>query len=196
MTSKADILSRIRRNLTPASPLPELDEAWITYDDPQAHFLEVLESVGGHGQIVTDESELDGVLRELACLADAQRIVCTVENTSLGDVEPAEVADPHDLADIDVAILPGEFAVAENGAVWVTDRGLPHRVLYFITQHLVLIVPRSQIVHNLHEAYRRLSFDDAGYGLFISGPAKTADIEQSLVIGAHGPRSLTVLLMD
>jgi L-lactate dehydrogenase complex protein LldG len=194
MTSKADILVRIRRNLTPASPLPELDEAWITYDDPQAHFLEVLEAVGGHGQVVADPGDLEGTLHELPCLADAQRVVCTLENASLGNVDLAKVADPHDLADIDVAVLPGEFAVAENGAVWVTDRGLPHRVLYFITQHLVLIVPRGQIVHNLHEAYRRLSFEDAGYGLFISGPSKTADIEQSLVIGAHGPRSLTVLL--
>ena len=104
--------------------------------------------------------------------------------------------DPHALEDVDFFIAPGEFAVAENAAVWVTDQSLRHRVLYFLSQHMALVVPASQLIHNMHEAYRRLSFDRPQFGLFISGPSKTADIEQSLVIGAHGPRSLTVFLME
>ena len=98
-----------------------------------------------------------------------------------------QVADPHELEDVDVAIVRGDFAVAENGAVWLTDAELKHRAILFITQHLVLVVPRDQIVDNMHQAYERLRFDGRGYGLFLSGPSKTADIEQSLVIGAHGP---------
>jgi L-lactate dehydrogenase complex protein LldG len=80
--------------------------------------------------------------------------------------------------------------------VWVTDEGVPHRAIYFIAQHVALVVPASRVVHNMHEAYERLRFERAGYGCFISGPSKTADIEQSLVIGAHGARSLTVILVD
>ena len=90
----------------------------------------------------------------------------------------------------------GEFAVAENGAVWVPDQRMKHRVASFITQHLALIVPGDQIVHNMHQAYDRLNFEATGFGVFISGPSKTADIEPSLVIGAHGARSLTVFLLD
>ncbi|MCU0983250.1 MAG: LUD domain-containing protein, partial [Pirellulaceae bacterium] len=71
-----------------------------------------------------------------------------------------------------------------------------HRVLFFIVQHLVLIVPADRVLHNLHEAYGQLRFDRPEFGLFISGPSKTADIEQSLVIGAHGARSLTVFLLE
>jgi L-lactate dehydrogenase complex protein LldG len=72
---------------------------------------------------------------------------------------------------------------------------MKHRAILFITQHLVLVVPRDQVIDNMHQAYERLSFADPGFGVFLSGPSKTADIEQSLVIGAHGPRSLTVFLV-
>ncbi len=91
-------------------------------------------------------------------------------------------------------MVRGEFAVAENGAVWVSGNAMKHRALLFLAQHLALVVSEKEIVRDLHQAYSRLSFSENGYGVFISGPSKTADIEQSLVMGAHGPRSLTVFL--
>jgi L-lactate dehydrogenase complex protein LldG len=86
--------------------------------------------------------------------------------------------------------------VAENGSIWVTDRAVRHRALFFIVQHLALVIPAHSIVHNMHQAYDRLELGGAEFGVFIAGPSKTADIEQSLVIGAHGPRSLTVFCVD
>lgn len=196
MTAKSDILASIRRQSLLSTPAPELDEAWITYSDRAKQFADVLTSIGGQSRIVASQSEIETLVRELPCFSTAKQIVCNVPGLALGTVELASFGDPHELAGVDVAIMPGEFAVAENGAVWVTDRGVAHRVIYFITQHLVLVVPRAEILNNLHQAYERLEFGGAGYGLFIAGPSKTADIEQSLVIGAHGPRSLTVLLCE
>ncbi len=103
---------------------------------------------------------------------------------------------PHELEGVDLAILPGEFGVAENGAVWVPGSSLgPHRAIFVIAEHLVLVVPAAQLVHTMQHAYQRIRFERLGFGLFISGPSKTADIEQSLVIGAHGPRSCTLFLV-
>jgi len=94
-----------------------------------------------------------------------------------------------------VTMLPGELAVAENGAVWVDGRYLHHRVVFVIPEHLVLVVDARDVVHDMHEAYERLALRGKGFGLFLAGPSKTADIEQSLVIGAHGARSCTVAIV-
>jgi len=56
-------------------------------------------------------------------------------------------------------------------------------------------VDERQVVNDMHEAYARLAPREIGYGLFISGPSKTADTEQALVIGAQGARRCTVFLV-
>lgn len=195
MDSKQEILAAIRRHQVPPTPLPELDGPWISYPDKTQQFAELVQSVGGRCVVVPDTATADIELRQFEPYLRAKRIFSNVAGLGNNNVDLEAVPDPHDLEDLDVAILPGAFGVAENGAVWVTDRGLKHRVVYFITQHLVLVIPRDQIVDNMHQGYERLAFPEAGFGLFISGPSKTADIEQSLVVGAHGPRSLTVYVI-
>lgn len=195
MSSKQDILNAIRGHHVPPQPLPDLNEAWISYPDKTSQFAEMVQFVGGRCLLVPDVAAADADLRQFEPFISAKRIFSNVASLGTNNVDLEAVADPHDLEDLDFAILPGEFGIAENGAIWVTDSGLKHRVLYFITQHLVLVVPRDQVLDNMHQGYDRLSFPEAGFGLFISGPSKTADIEQSLVVGAHGPRSLSVYVV-
>ena len=192
MTGKEAILSAIRKHPLPPRPLPELDQGWIEYADRPKQFADLLASVGGRCLFVESGEALNAALEALPAYGEAKKIVSLVAAVGRGNVDLDAIADPHELEDVDFAILPGAFAVAENGAVWVTDAGIKHRAVAFIAQHLALVVPAGEIVDNMHQAYERLSFGEPGFGAFISGPSKTADIEQSLVIGAHGPRSLTV----
>lgn len=194
-TARADILSAVRSRTTTPAELPALSGNWITYPDRIRQFAETLRGVGGTCRELRDESQLSGELAQLEPMATARKICSLVPGVSQATFDLAQVDDPHELEDVDVAIARGDFAVAENGAVWVTDRHMKQRAILFITQHLVLVVPRDQVLDNMHQAYGRLSFEGAGFGVFLSGPSKTADIEQSLVIGAHGPRSLTVFLV-
>jgi L-lactate dehydrogenase complex protein LldG len=195
MTSKQAILSAIKSASPPEVSLPNLRGFGITYEDPEKQFAEALKAVGGHFIRVNGLNELNQELKKLKVYQEARKVISLVPGVGESNVDLAAIEDPHSLEDIDVALIKGEFAVAENGAVWVTEQGLRHRALYFITQHLILVVDASQLVHNMHQAYERLTLSGPGYRVFISGPSKTADIEQALVIGAHGPRSTTVFFI-
>ena len=194
MDARKEILKAIRQHEIPSVEAPALDQAWIHYQDRLSQFLESLASVGGKGHTVTDKSTINKKLAEFQGFTKANKVCSLVDNVPSGGVELDTISDPHALADVDWAIINGQFAVAENGAIWVTELPSIHRSLPFITQHLVIVLPVSQIVDNMHQAYERINFGAPGFGVFISGPSKTADIEQSLVIGAHGARSLDVML--
>lgn len=196
MKSRQRILDAIRRNQPPPAELPELTGEWICFPDPRQQFVQSLESVAGASVSVDDVAELNVQLQHLPVYRDAKHICALIDGIGASTVDANSVEDPHQLESIDVAVVRGEFAVAENGAVWVTDRGIRHRVILFLAQHIVLVVPAKNIISNMHEAYSRLQLGEREFGVFISGPSKTADIEQSLVIGAHGARSLTVFLVE
>ncbi len=195
MTGRDAILQALRRNAPPVSPLPEAVAA-VTYPDAEKQFAEALAGVGGKLVRVRDLAALNAELAKLEPYAQARKIASLVPGAGKANVDLGALKDPHELEGIDVAIIPGEFGVAENGAVWVPGGALgPHRAIFVVTQHLVLVVIAGQIVHNMHQAYDRIHLERPGYGVFISGPSKTADIEQALVIGAHGARSCTVFLV-
>lgn len=194
--SRAAILAAIRQQHLLPAPLPSLDQQWIQYDDPVTQFASVLKGVGGQCIRVSSIAEIDQHLQTLPAF-EASRVRCSLVPTVGNPTLDADTVNgPHDLERVDFAVLPGVLAVAENGAVWVTDEQLRFRVLYFLCQHLVLVVSTRALVHNMHQAYDRLTVGERRFGVFISGPSKTADIEQSLVIGAHGPRSHVVFLVD
>ena len=193
MNSKEYILQRIKQNKPLPTPLPEIGLFADKQRDLIALFKENLQFVGG----VTIELQPGEDINKYIHLnyPDLKNICSVVDGVSLCTIDASAIADPHELNDIDLAVIPGEFGVAENGAIWVCESSVIHRVLPFIAQHLVIVLDKTKLVWNMHQAYQREEMcENDRFGVFISGPSKTADIEQSLVIGAHGSRSLIVIL--
>ena len=191
MNSRQRILNTIKSNkptelLLPEVPLFGEGEAFLE------QFQVVLTSIGGRVVEVKDQTEINFFIKEN--FSNALRIASNVVESNFIVNQNTSTAD---LALIDVAILRGSFGVAENGAIWLPESAMLHRALPIITQHLCLILNKKNIVPNMHHAYLLTNNEPlVDYGIFIAGPSKTADIEQSLVIGAHGARSMTVFLMD
>jgi L-lactate dehydrogenase complex protein LldG len=138
------------------------------------------------------------IITSLTELKDVAKVISTKTNSNQEEILSVlhTYEDAHELEHIDLAILGAHFGVAENAALWLTNILLGERVLPFITQHLIVILNENEIVSSMNQAYRRIGDADYDYGVFISGPSKTADIEQSLVVGAHGSRSLEIFIIQ
>ena len=186
--SREQILARIRQNKPAAAPLPELPDFFREEIDPVSAFIRAVENGGGK---TLPYSELEAWL---AAEHPAAKKIASTAPGFRGNVELTEIRNPAELNDVDVAVITTGLGIAESGAVWVTEADCVHRVLPFITQHLAVVLDKNFIVQNTQMAYKRADVAATGFGVFIAGPSKTADIEQSLVVGAQGARSYTVFL--
>jgi L-lactate dehydrogenase complex protein LldG len=190
--SRDDILNLIEKNQAPKTHLPDLSVLG-TENFGLEKYKEILEQIGGkYIEIADIQQVIDFVKNNKNQNA---RIISTIkELKEIAETNWLE-AEPHSLQNVDLAIFKAQFGVAENAALWLTDQDLGQRIAPFITQHLAIILQTDAIVPTMHQAYQLISEAEYGFGTFIAGPSKTADIEQSLVLGAHGARSLTVFLL-
>ena len=196
MSNKEDILKRYRANVREKYDMPDLsDIKAITYPEPLVQFVKMTEMVGGHVIEVDAGRDVNVLIREL--FPDAKEIASNLPEITIATRNPDTVGRARDLNGTDVGIIRrGKFGVAENACVWIPQQ-MKEKAVCFISENLIILLPKSQIVNNMHEAYRRIRFDETydGYGTFISGPSKTADIAQVLVMGAQAARSATILLL-
>lgn len=194
MGSRDSILAQLKANKPEPIGLPIIDLTIFNENlDILKEFIKKVEVVGGN--VLEAISNEDVILQIQKIFPDTKVKFSNLKNTtSFNTISPETIQKPHDLEDLDVLVLESNLGVAENGAVWLSDKEIPVRVLPFITKHVVIVISKQNIVSHMHEAYDKLKDIDYAYGLFLSGPSKTADIEQSLVIGAQGALSLTVFL--
>lgn len=191
--SRDAILRAVRAHQGEPHPLPDsMPHASGDGRGLIERFSTVLEHVGGRSEWYRNGDDLAAIVR--SHYPDARRVVSAAHEALESTVTVAADTAPADLATIELAILRGRLGVAENGAIWVDAEHLPHRALPFIAEHCVLLLDPDAIVPDMHAAYAALAGREYGWGAFVSGPSKTADIEQALVIGAQGPRSLLVAL--
>lgn len=196
MSTKEEILSRYRRNMKVEGryDMPDLDALkGIEYPDVVAQFTEMSRTVGGNVVELKEGDDVNEVIKNL--YPDAKVFASNLPEITIARRNPDTVAGAQDLNGTDVGIVRGEIGVAENGCVWIPQT-MKERAVCFISEYLVILLSRKCIVSNMHQAYGMIRFIDYGYGSFISGPSKTADIAQALVMGAQAARGVTVILTD
>ena len=187
------ILKLIKANKPELLPLPEIDETIFAEElNLIDTFKNNVELVGGSIKEIAVK-EIDREIKKM--FPNAEQIVSLAKESSLGTISISGKTNPHNLEHIELAIVKGELGVAENGAVWISESQCIARVLPFITNDLIIVLSKDRLCLHMLEAYDLIADRERNFGLFISGPSKTADIEQSLVIGAQGAMSLTVFLV-
>jgi L-lactate dehydrogenase complex protein LldG len=195
MANKEDILKKYRANVREKFDMPDLsDIKGVTYPEPLVQFVRMCEKVGGQVIEVDRERDVNVLIRQL--FPEAKEIASNLPEITIATRNPDTVGRARDLNGTDIGIIRGQFGVAENACIWIPQT-MKEKAVMFISENLVILLPKSQIVNNMHEAYKRIQFDETydGYGTFISGPSKTADIAQVLVMGAQAARSATILLL-
>jgi L-lactate dehydrogenase complex protein LldG len=188
--NKKDILSKIRNNKPQVFPLSDYPD-FKRVTDLVKSFKESALAVGSKIFEIKTKDQLAIKINEL--FSNAKIIASTLPYFP-GNINLLQISKPSELKKVDVAVIETQLGVAENSSVWISESNIHHRVLPFLAQHLVVLIDSNKIVENMHVAYDKIKIDEDGYGVFIAGPSKTADIEQSLVIGAQGPRSNTILI--
>ena len=191
MSTKDNILANLRRNVRETYGKPDLSFAKLTYTDPVEAFKKTATTAAGAKVISMKEGDdINDLIRQ--AYPDAKIIASDVPGVK-ADRNPDEVAKPQDLDGTDVGVVKGAIACAENACIWVPQT-MKEKAVCFIPEYLVIIIDSKNIVNNMHEAYARIKMPELGFGAFISGPSKTADIEQALVYGAQSCCGVTIIL--
>ena len=194
MTTREKILEAVLKNQPEATALPDTSMFKGTGNDLVQKYMDIFKTIRGPCFLADTIDSVKTLINEKFDLS--KRIVTTLSELSDRFELISGTVDPHSYNDIEVAIIKAHFSVAENGAVWLTEEVMGQRIIPYICQHLAVIVYAESIVPTLHEAYEKIGTGDYGFGGFIGGPSKTADIEQALVLGAHGPLTMTVFIIN
>lgn len=184
---KSRIIQSIQKNKPASQPLPENFPKNGIESDLANRFCEILKVVGAEVIEIDDESLVQSVIEsyfpDAVDLSDPKSWGKTINGLNRLDK-------------LHAVILKGQIGIAENGAVWLDETNFPERIIPFICSHLIIKLFKKDLLSDIIEAYENIDLKKTAFGVFISGPSKTADIEQVLVFGAHGPLQHTVLLIN
>lgn len=190
---KEELLEKLRVNTCIQYDMPMTEVEGIAYDDTVEQFIEISRNVGSNVIVAKQGESLDDIVRR--AYPEAKVIASDLKELTIATLNPDTVADAQSLNGTDVGVVAGEIGVAENGCVWIPQQ-MKEKSVCFISEYLVIVLSKNGIVNNMHEAYDCITMPSTGLGTFISGPSKTADIEQALVMGAQAARGVTVVIRE
>lgn len=190
--NKEFLFDKLRHNTKVQYDMPNMQINTTKYENTYQAFLDICITVGARVIENVDYKDIDKII--VSVYPEAKNISSHLPYVST-TINPNTATDAKELNGTDIGVLEGKIGVAENGCIWVPQT-MKERAVMFISENLVIILRKSNIVNNMHEAYSRIKMTDYGYGCFISGPSKTADIEQALVMGAQAACDVTIAIID
>ncbi len=193
-------------------PAPDTFRAWLpavgpTIDEQITLFAQNSTALKTDFRVVASGDEIVSELAALATENDWQRVGSHRNPLALPLAEklglPLTLTDPGystaELEKCDAAITGCDALVAQTGSILVTPGSAGGRALSVLAPHHIVIAQRSQMVPDLAAALQlvrqRYAPNWPSFLSFITGPSRTGDIERILVLGAHGPKKLTVFLV-
>ncbi len=191
MSARDEMLARIRKNQPPPVALPEVPLFDTAGGSLRERFKAGVTRMGGKVIEPAPGAKLEAIIAQYF---PADAVICSATDEVAGNRVLDPSRPPAEIDGVDVGVVRAVFGVAETGSVWLTGAQFKVNALGFLSQHLVVLLDPARIVGSMHHAYRERAQFDAGYGVFMTGPSATADIEGILIHGAQGIRSLTVIL--
>jgi L-lactate dehydrogenase complex protein LldG len=225
MTNREIILSRIREALkapaphplfhngvTERSPLTATPQKWLppvgtTLEERIELFRQNAEALKVEFHACANVSEAIQHVKKLSAADGWKKIGrhrgeltdSVAQGLALTEVQTDRGYAVNDLESCDAALTECEALVAQTGSVLVSAPSAGGRALSVLPPHHVVLARRNQMTPDLGAALQRVreKFKDQfpSFLSFISGPSRTGDIERILVLGAHGPKKLTILLL-
>jgi L-lactate dehydrogenase complex protein LldG len=207
VSSKELMLKRIRKALLEKrdNPYPNLEESPLykhNSEELEVLFAEQLTAVAGN--FVFCENGIDFIenLLGLAERFNWRKIYCWEPELQalLTHYEFPFYQTDKDFEQAEVGITSCEALIARNGSVMLSNQLASGRRLSIFPSHHIVIARTGQLVLDLKDAFQRLKekYENTLPSMVstITGPSRTADIEKTLVLGAHGPKELFVFLID
>ena len=203
---KSDAL-KIAEELTPQPGVSQwLPLVGESFDEQATLFAANSEDLKTDFRLLSESETLSGELGRLRTEEGWTRIAThrgSLTNAACGvltGVETVFTDQPYEatkLETCDVGISECDVLIAQTGSVVITSKSAGGRALTVLPPHHVVLAKRAQMVPDLPAAFAKLRViygeDYPSLISFITGPSRTGDIERILVLGAHGPKKLTVL---
>ncbi|MBO7418241.1 MAG: LUD domain-containing protein [Bacteroidaceae bacterium] len=193
MSSRDEIIASVKKNTLQRFDYPTWKVNAVQYPDLVKQFISISAAVGGEAVELPEGMDVNEYI--LKRYPNMNAIASNMPEITCATMNPDDVEVAQELNGTDLAVVKGEIGVAENGCVWIPQT-VKHKIIYFIAERLVIILEKKNLVNNMAEAYAKIEkMPKYNFATFISGPSKTADIEQTLVKGAHGAMEALVILI-